>query len=125
MAISAAVFVGGIGPWRDALTAKAKSLKVGPTGVTAHASWSTRSFRRGSAPHPGGPASGPCMSARGTRVLEITPSTRHSPVQVNAGHEEGADVGPLISPAAKQRVEGLIQSAVDEVRLPCMLLRLL
>jgi malonate-semialdehyde dehydrogenase (acetylating)/methylmalonate-semialdehyde dehydrogenase len=60
MAISAAVFVGGIGPWRDALTAKAKSLKV------------------------------------------------------NAGHEEGADVGPLISPAAKQRVEGLIQSAVDE-----------
>ena len=34
MAISAAVFVGGIGPWKDALTAKAKSLKVGPTGVT-------------------------------------------------------------------------------------------
>ena len=46
-------------------------------------------------------------------------------VQVNAGHEEGADVGPLISPAAKQRVEGLIQSAVDEVRLPCTFLQLL
>jgi len=30
MAISAAVFVGGIGPWKDALVAKAASLKVGP-----------------------------------------------------------------------------------------------
>ena len=29
MAISAAVFVGGIGPWKDALVAKAASLKVG------------------------------------------------------------------------------------------------
>lgn len=28
MAVSAAVFVGGIGPWKDALIAKAKSLKV-------------------------------------------------------------------------------------------------
>jgi hypothetical protein len=28
MAISAAVVVGGIGPWKDALIAKAKSLKV-------------------------------------------------------------------------------------------------
>ena len=28
MAISAAVFVGGIGPWKDALVAKAASLKV-------------------------------------------------------------------------------------------------
>jgi hypothetical protein len=49
MAISAAVFVGGIGPWRDALTAKAKSLKVGrPTGITAYSSRSTCSFRKGS-----------------------------------------------------------------------------
>lgn len=39
-------------------------------------------------------------------------------LQVNAGHEEGADVGPLISPAAKQRVKGLIQSAADEVGVP-------
>jgi hypothetical protein len=30
MAISAAVLVGGIGPWKDALIAKAKSLKVCP-----------------------------------------------------------------------------------------------
>ena len=30
MAISAAVFVGGIEPWKDALIEKAKSLHVGP-----------------------------------------------------------------------------------------------
>lgn len=30
MAISAAVFVGGIDPWKDALIEKAKSLSVGP-----------------------------------------------------------------------------------------------
>ena len=30
MAISAAVFVGGIDPWKDALIEKAKSLHVGP-----------------------------------------------------------------------------------------------
>ena len=61
MAVSAAVFVGGFAPWRDALVAKAEGLSV------------------------------------------------------NAGHEAGTDVGPLISPEAKHRVEDLIQSAVDEV----------
>lgn len=30
------------------------------------------------------------------------------------GHEAGSDVGPLISPAAKQRVLDLVQSGVDE-----------
>ncbi len=30
------------------------------------------------------------------------------------GHEPGADLGPLISPAAKQRVLDLIQSGVTE-----------
>merc|ERR1711963_373176 len=33
---------------------------------------------------------------------------------VNAGHEPDADLGPLISPEAKNRVEHLIQTAVDE-----------
>jgi len=33
---------------------------------------------------------------------------------INAGHEPDADLGPLISPQAKNRVEELIQSAVDE-----------
>jgi malonate-semialdehyde dehydrogenase (acetylating)/methylmalonate-semialdehyde dehydrogenase len=36
MAISAAVFVGGIGPWKDALVAKAKSLKVRRCCRAAH-----------------------------------------------------------------------------------------
>ena len=31
-----------------------------------------------------------------------------------SGHEPNADLGPLISPAAKQRVCDLIQSGVDE-----------
>lgn len=35
-------------------------------------------------------------------------------LKINAGHEPDADLGPLISPEAKKRVEDLIQSAVDE-----------
>merc|ERR1719219_2841458 len=35
-------------------------------------------------------------------------------LKVGAGHEADADLGPLISPEAKKRVEALIQSAVDE-----------
>ncbi len=31
-----------------------------------------------------------------------------------AGHEPGSDLGPLISPAAKEKVESLVQSGVDE-----------
>lgn len=33
---------------------------------------------------------------------------------ISAGHEPNADLGPLISPEAKKRVEHLIQTAVDE-----------
>lgn len=65
MAISAAVFVGGIGKYRDALISKAKALKV------------------------------------------------------SAGHEPGCDVGPVISPEAKKRVEDLIHSATQQV--PCLM----
>lgn len=61
MAISAAVFVGGIEPWKDALIEKAKALNVGPGAVS------------------------------------------------------GTDVGPLISPEAKDRAARLIQSGVDQV----------
>ncbi|KAG9047786.1 hypothetical protein FS837_001494 [Tulasnella sp. UAMH 9824] len=39
---------------------------------------------------------------------------RAKALKVNGGFEQGADLGPLISPAAKQRVEGLIQSVADE-----------
>lgn len=37
-------------------------------------------------------------------------------LQVNAGHEPGADLGPVISPEAKQRIERLIASGIQEVR---------
>lgn len=35
-------------------------------------------------------------------------------LKVNGGFEEGADLGPVISPQSKARIEGLIQSGVDE-----------
>jgi len=35
-------------------------------------------------------------------------------LQVNAGHVDGTDIGPMITPQAKQRAEDLIQSAIDE-----------
>ena len=61
MALSTAVFVGGIEPWKDSLIEKASKLKVAP------------------------------------------------------GQEEGADVGPLISPEARQRCIDLISSAEKDV----------
>ena len=61
MAISAAVFVGGMGKYKDALIEKAKQLNV------------------------------------------------------NAGDEQGCDVGPVISKDAKARVERLIESGVKQV----------
>ncbi|KAG6911547.1 hypothetical protein DXG01_011849 [Tephrocybe rancida] len=39
---------------------------------------------------------------------------RAQKLKVNGGFENGADLGPLISPAAKQRVVGLISSAEEE-----------
>ena len=35
-------------------------------------------------------------------------------ISVSLGHEPGADLGPLITPQAKERVCELIQSGVDE-----------
>lgn len=35
-------------------------------------------------------------------------------LKVNAGKEPGTDLGPLISPAAKERVESLVESGVNE-----------
>ena len=46
-------------------------------------------------------------------------------LKVNAGAEAGADVGPLISPEAKERVCSLIQSGVDEGAKVSRLLHLL
>ncbi|OCB88304.1 Methylmalonate-semialdehyde dehydrogenase [Sanghuangporus baumii] len=39
---------------------------------------------------------------------------RAKTLKVNGGFEQGADLGPLISPAAKQRVDGLISSVEEE-----------
>ena len=61
MAISAAVFVGGLGPWEGPLRERAERLKMGP------------------------------------------------------GLQPGVDVGPLISPEAKARVERLIGTAEQQV----------
>lgn len=36
-------------------------------------------------------------------------------LKVNAGHEPGTDVGPVISPAAKQRILKLVESGIKEV----------
>lgn len=33
---------------------------------------------------------------------------------MNAGHIDGTDIGPMITPQAKERAEQLIQSAVDQ-----------
>lgn len=40
--------------------------------------------------------------------------TRARKLKVNAGSDREADLGPLVSPAARKRVEGLIQKGVDE-----------
>ncbi len=39
---------------------------------------------------------------------------RAKKLNVNGGFEEGADLGPVISPEAKKRIEDAIQSAADE-----------
>lgn len=36
-------------------------------------------------------------------------------LKVNAGHEPGTDVGPVISPNAKQRILSLIDSGIKQV----------
>ena len=39
---------------------------------------------------------------------------RAKKLNVNGGFEEGADLGPLISPQARERIEGIITSAEEE-----------
>ena len=39
---------------------------------------------------------------------------RAAKLKVSAGHEPDSDLGPVISPEAKARISGLIQSAADE-----------
>lgn len=149
MAISAAVFVGGMERYRDALVQKARSLKVGGAGLPAgevgvqpagQALWHTPSHPE--APAPCSPTVVVCQSPSerlgrtGLVLLAVTGETHCEPMrcwqrgssvaspharpahaQVNAGHEPGADLGPVISPEAKQRIERLIASGIQEVCL--------
>ena len=45
-------------------------------------------------------------------INKISPTAYH--VCITVGDQPGADLGPLISPEAKQRVCELVQSGVDE-----------
>ena len=161
MAISAAVFVGGVGPWKDAMVAKAKSLKVGScSGATEAKGCRDMIIENKRMPHTAYMSSRlqviciyECRGALVSRAAQWlyavafvsnpsaarprvsrqhrAPHTAHACTatlsrtqhrrpehvsQVNAGYEDGADVGPLISPEAKARVERLIQSGVDQVQ---------
>lgn len=40
---------------------------------------------------------------------------RAQKLKVNAGHEPGTDVGPVISPQAKERILKLIESGIKQV----------
>lgn len=43
---------------------------------------------------------------------ELVERSKH--LKVNAGHESGADLGPVISPAAKERICSLVESGIKE-----------
>lgn len=42
---------------------------------------------------------------------------RAKKLKVNAGHEPGTDLGPVISPQAKQRILQLIESGIKQVSI--------
>ena len=50
----------------------------------------------------------------GLVLLSVISMTTAKQLKVNAGIEAGADLGPLISPDAKEKVCSLVQSGVDE-----------
>lgn len=43
-------------------------------------------------------------------------------LKVNAGHEPGTDVGPVISPQAKERILQLIEAGIKQVSATLFLL---
>ena len=71
---------------------------------------------------------GACFGAAGQRCMAVSAlvlvgearnwvpelARRAGKLQVNAGTEAGTDVGPLITPQALQRVEGLVRQGVEE-----------
>eukprot|EP00897_Mesotaenium_endlicherianum_P002219 jgi/Mesen1/2024/ME000148S01128 len=107
MAISTAVFVGGSGPWEDALVEKAASLKVtggtepgadlGP--VISKEPPGTRTLTR-TAPNP---PPGLMLDAHSLLILAFVPTlvltlmlTPRAAVQTVPGYEEGNFIGPTI-----------------------------
>jgi malonate-semialdehyde dehydrogenase (acetylating) / methylmalonate-semialdehyde dehydrogenase len=64
---------------------------------------------------------GPSTSLQATDSIRLIFScripdlvARAKKLVVNAGHEPGTDVGPVVSKKAKARIEGLIQSGIDQ-----------
>ncbi len=71
---------------------------------------------------------GSCFGAAGQRCMAVSAlvlvgearnwlpelARRAEKLNINAGSEDGTDVGPLITPQALQRVESLVQAGIDE-----------
>lgn len=55
-----------------------------------------------------------CVMVGDTKDWVPELAERAKQLKVDGGFEEGADLGPVISPQAKKRIEDLIQSAEDE-----------
>jgi hypothetical protein len=63
-------------------------------------------------------------NAAWSSAANCPPIYPHPParLQVSAGWEAGAEVGPVISPQAKQRIERLVESGIQQVHaVLCML----
>ena len=51
---------------------------------------------------------------KSSRISEVADKAQK--LKVTAGHEPGADLGPVISPESKQRINDLVDSAVKQVK---------
>lgn len=88
MALSTAIFVGESQEWLPELVERSKSLRVNAGNFT--------------------------IIISNFYLFNFFPMCLNKLWPVLVGDQPGADVGPLISPEAKVRVESLIQSGVDE-----------
>ena len=55
-----------------------------------------------------------CVMVGETKEWVSEIAERAKQLSINGGFEEGADLGPVISPEAKKRIEDLITSAEEE-----------
>lgn len=100
MALSTAIFVGESHDWLPELVERSKSLRVN-AGICVGANLQFKQHVSLFFPH-----SHLFFFLHEARIILC--------VSFAEGDQPGADVGPLISPQAKQRVEFLIQSGVEE-----------